>query len=514
MIGTRSQAGQPGDPAPWQGRSATALLAGLFLARLVSLGLYPLMDKSESRYAEVGRLMAATGNWITPQLSEGLPFLGKPPLSFWMTASSFELFGVGELTARLPSLLAAAATVALLHRLGCELRGRSFGLLCAVVLATTLLFTALAGTVLTDPALTLSVTLSMVGAAMAIRADAPAARLRWGLAFFAGLALSLLAKGPVGWLLTLLPLGAWAIGWRQWRTLRRVLPWGWGTALTVALALPWYVAAEHATPGFLEYYLVGEHFQRFFVPGWEGDLYGSGHAHPLGMIWLYGLAATLPWCIPALGALIRLGPRDLAAEDDRPWLAYGLLWMLAPLLIFTPARNILVTYVMPGLPGFALAASFLLTRLGERHPSAPAPWPLRRGVLLVSSLLAPTLVLASVPVLRSIARDRCQKAVVERFEDLAGFEQAELHFFGELRSSGAFYSAGRARQIPHENLRALEQVLGGTGNGVVVAQSHDMARVPPELRAQIEELDRVGRYVLLRTRTQGKSRARQLGAQR
>ena len=104
---------------------------------------------------------------------------------------------------------------------GSALRGPDFGLLCAVVLATTLLFTALAGTVLTDPVLTLSVTLSMVGAALAIRAEDSAARLRWGLAFFAGLALSMLAKGPVGWALTLLPLGIWTLWWRRWRALRR-----------------------------------------------------------------------------------------------------------------------------------------------------------------------------------------------------------------------------------------------------------------------------------------------------
>jgi 4-amino-4-deoxy-L-arabinose transferase-like glycosyltransferase len=500
MIGTRGQAGQPHGPAPWQRRTALQLLAGVLLARLVSLGLYPLMDKSESRYAEVGRIMAATGNWITPQLAEGLPFLGKPPLSFWMTASSFELFGVGELTARLPSLLAAAASVALLGRLGSQLRGRDFGLLCAVVLATTLLFAALAGTVLTDPALTLSVTLSMVGAAMAVRVEDSAARLRWGLAFFAGLALGLLAKGPVGWLLTLLPLGVWALGWRQWRTLWAVLPWGWGTVLTVALALPWYLAAERATPGFLEYYLVGEHFQRFFVPGWQGDLYGSGHAHPPGVIWLYGIAGTLPWSIPALGALVQLGPRNAASQEDRPWLAFGFVWMLAPLVIFTPARNILVTYVMPGLPGFALVVAFLLTRLGERRPQAPTPWPLRRGVLIATALLAPTLALASVPVLRKIARERCQKAVVERFEEFGGFEQAELHFFGELRSSGAFYSAGRARHIPHEDLQTLEQVLGGGTPAMVVTQTRDLSRVPPQLQEQIEEVDRVGRYVLLRAK--------------
>jgi 4-amino-4-deoxy-L-arabinose transferase-like glycosyltransferase len=418
----------------------------------------------------------------------------------WMTASSFGLLGVGEFAARLPPLLAAAGSVLLLCRLGTELRGSAFGLLCALVLSTTLLFAALAGSVLTDPALTLSITLSMVGLAMAVRVAEPRARQLWGLAFFAGLGLSLLAKGPVGWVLTLLPLGLWALWWRRWKTLWRVLPWGWGIALTALLSLPWYLAAEHATPGFLEYYIVGEHFQRYFVPGWEGDLYGSGHAHPLGAIWLYGLAGTLPWSIPALVALVRLGPRNAAAEEDRPWFAYGLLWMLAPLLVFTPARNIVVTYVMPGLPGFALVAAFLLARLSEQAAGFSAPRPLRRGVLIAFGLLAPIALLASVPALRAIAPKRSQKAVVERFEALGGFEEADLYFYGELRSSGAFYSAGRARGIPHDDVEALEQVLRGTGSAVVASQPQDLGRLSPATLERVEEIDRVGRYLLLRAR--------------
>jgi hypothetical protein len=212
------------------------------------------------------------------------------------------------------------------------------------------------------------------------------------------------------------------------------------------------------------------------------------------------LAGTLPWSIPALVALVRLGPRNAAAEEDRPWFAYGLLWMLAPLLVFTPARNIVVTYVMPGLPGFALVAAFLLARLSEQAAGFSAPRPLRRGVLIACGLLAPIALLASVPALRAIAPKRSQKAVVERFEALGGFEEADLYFYGELRSSGAFYSAGRARGIPHDDVEALEQVLRGAGSAVVASQPQDLGRLSPATLERVEEIDRVGRYLLLRAR--------------
>lgn len=74
-------------------------------------------------------------------------------------------------------------------------------------------------------------------------------------------------------------------------------PWIKGALLMLALSLPWYLLAERQTPGFLHYFIVGEHFQRFTVKGWQGDLYGSGHASPLGTIWLYGLTMFLPWTL-------------------------------------------------------------------------------------------------------------------------------------------------------------------------------------------------------------------------
>src|SRR3546814_19722372 len=87
------------------------------------------------------------------------------------------------------------------------------------------------------------------------------------------------------------------------------LPWLKGLLLTAALSLPWYILAEIKTPGFLDYFIVGEHFRRFLDPGWTGDLYGTAHKQAYGTIWYYWLQASFPWgvltLIAALGALRR-----------------------------------------------------------------------------------------------------------------------------------------------------------------------------------------------------------------
>ena len=90
-----------------------AVLLAAAVVRLATLPTYPLNDTTEARYAEIGRLMVVSDDWVTPRIELGTPFWGKPPLSFWLTALSFSLFGLSEFAARLPSLLLMLATAGL-----------------------------------------------------------------------------------------------------------------------------------------------------------------------------------------------------------------------------------------------------------------------------------------------------------------------------------------------------------------------------------------------------------------
>ena len=92
------------------------LLLAILLLRLGLAAVLPLADTTEPRYAEIARLMAISGDWITPWYEPGVPFWGKPPLSFWAQALSFRWLGVSELAGRLPSWLATLAIVYLVYR--------------------------------------------------------------------------------------------------------------------------------------------------------------------------------------------------------------------------------------------------------------------------------------------------------------------------------------------------------------------------------------------------------------
>ena len=273
------------------------VLAGI---RLFFNAIIPLTDKTEARYGEVARLMAETGNWIVPQIDYGLPFWAKPPLSTWLSACSISLFGDSEFALRLPYWIIAVLITFLLIPYGHQKKIN--GLIPGIVLFTLPEFFLHAGVLSTDMMLTFSIGLTMLGFWEFLNSEKKTVP---GLLFFVGIGLGLLAKGPIICVLSFPPLFLWCL--RHRISLKRIfeIPWILGGFLTLLMALPWYWLMEINSPGFIDYFLLGEHFLRFIDPSWSGDKYGFPKQQPLGIIWVFLLAGALPWSFVLLGRLKR-----------------------------------------------------------------------------------------------------------------------------------------------------------------------------------------------------------------
>lgn len=453
----------------FQRRLALAgVLATAAFVRLISLGMYPLTDTTEARYAEIGRRIEATGDWLMPELAPHLPFWGKPPLSFWMTASSFRLLGDGDVAARLPAFLAVAVAIGLVARFLAPF-GPRFMLQVAMICATTAMVFVSAGTVETDPALFLGTTLSMVAFWRAVTGRARV----WGWLFFVGMAVALMAKGPVGLVITAIATGGWTVVSKRWREVWMRIPWISGTVLCAALTVPWYLAAERASPGFLHYFIVGEHWERFTVPGWRGDRYGSGHAYAIGTIWLFALLGTLPWSPWVIWRAVR-EPALRAWLRDDDFARYLISSFLAPLLLFTAARNILPAYVLPGLGAFGVVAAASLFAHGPR--------PRGRSIAAVALFMPVALVVALVGWGRRI-QAHSQDEVVAAYQQDAEQFLPRLIYYGSRPYSAAFYSRGRAEEV--DSASGLVRRLGEPGIEYVVATPDAIRHLPSWLRGAL-----------------------------
>jgi len=474
-----------------------ALLISFGLLRLISLGAYPLADTTEARYGNIARLMVETGDWVTPQYSYGVPFWGKPPLSTWLAAGSMRLFGINEFAVRLPSFLMALGAMILVWHMAKQQRGRDYAMAAALILATSGLFFVSSGAVMTDPTLLAGTTLCMTAFWQALNTPGRAGRI-WGYSFFAGLAIGLLAKGPVAVVLTALPIGLWTLLQRRWLEVWQRLPWLGGLALTICLSVPWYALAEHKTPGFLDYFLIGEHWKRFTVPGWKGDLYGNAHVRPKGTIWLYGLACSLPWSLALLFWLPRTEFRSglfkrLNLGDG--WILYLVLWTAAPMLFFTLAGNILWTYVLPALPAIALLTAEVMIAGSELSGKPMAAFKaLGWGaslILLIFAIGLGWIAMGNGPA------ERSQMRLIAAYHDRRGPNQEKGHliYLFSRPFSAEFYSEGKA--LLARNFNEAEKCLNDQTIDYLAVRSKDMARLPEALSRRFNIVFRAPKYYLL-----------------
>lgn len=480
---------QAGDKRTRQLQAIWIGIAILTLIRLVSLGLYPLMETTEARYGEMGRLMLESGDWITPWYDYGVPFWGKPPASVWATRTGLSLFGVNEFGARFPhwlfGIITAVGTWYLARR-----RGSEVATMATAILSASMLFVVASGAVMTDMLMTVGITMSMAGFWLAMNASGP--RPGGTIMLFVGLAVGLLAKGPVAVVLCALPLGLWTLWNGKLLLVWKRIAWIRGLLVTLLLSAPWYCLAEHRTPGFLQYFLVGEHWNRFTVSGWSGDLYGNAHDFPRGSIWLFALAAFLPWTalIPAAIYLEKKIPQREQSpannEDPRLWNRFLILWALSPMLFFTMAGNILITYTLPAMPAMALFAADALSR---HLPSSRSLKTVLAGITFSSLVMLCSLIY----VMSNEDELKSTKSMVRYYRSQENDSQP-LYFYGSRRQ----YSANFYLQQPVTYLLNETEILNVAGKGPLKLAIHrrHYDRLPESVQSCLEVQAEFGEWLL------------------
>lgn len=331
--------------------AALPLWLGLFAA------CRPLANPDEGRYTDIARWMVRSGDWLVPRL-DGLPFLHKPPLYYWLEGAVIHLLGPGLYPARIVSLAAGLFTCWLMHLIVARLSDRDAARWAVAVLATSPLFFGAAQYASIDMLLTAMVTATIACSILALTTPGPARRL-WVLAYtFA--ALGLLTKGLIGIVFPGLIVSGWLVATGQARKLWSALSVP-GLIVFAAIALPWFVAMEQTFPGFNAYLFGYQQFTRFV---------GSEFNNQFGLYFypLILLATQLPW-----SALLLAHARAVyAAHDRRGLFALGAIWLGFVMVFFSIPESKLVGYIFPMLPPAALMASPWLARWRWRKEALAA----------------------------------------------------------------------------------------------------------------------------------------------
>jgi len=354
---------QGSDPAPAGAEIAGArprplsvaqVLAAVLVLSCLAFGLgHPLIDQDEGRNAEVGREMAVNDDYVLPTL-DGLPYLDKPVLFFAAEAAIMEVLGPTEVAARLPSLLATFATALLVAWFAGRVFGPGRSALAALMFLSAPLTVAFSRIVIFDALLTFFVT----AATLCLYLTLPAARGEpvpprsrlWAVAGWAAIGLGILTKGPVALALPLLAVLPVALRRRSGR--RLFTP---AALLVFAVVItPWLVAVSLRRPDFLSYALLTETLERV----------ATGKLHRSGPFWIYLpilLIGGFPWSLVPL-ALFPRRRRERWSLTWNPAWTFTLVWVGAPLVLFTLSNSKRTQYVLPLVAPLALLSADLWVR--------------------------------------------------------------------------------------------------------------------------------------------------------
>lgn len=319
-------------------RARSTWLVGLaaFVWFAASTWSWPLLLPDEGRYVGVAWNMLNQGEWGVPLLN-GLPFFHKPPLFYWLTASSMWVFGPNEWTARMASVLGATLIVASVFWF---LKAHVSRLQAAIAALALALQPFVFGA---SHYANLDMLVAGIIAATIVLAASAALRFEAGKPWRAVLALAygalglgFLAKGLIGVVLPVAVIGLWLVGRRQYRLVLRLI-WLPGLLLLLAVTLPWMMAMQARYPGFFDYYILYQHFHRYL----EG---GFNNARPFWFYLPVLLVLTLPWCTQLWRVF-----STAYWQHDEGGAVRGLMavWFVVVLVFFSIPNSKLAGYVLP-----------------------------------------------------------------------------------------------------------------------------------------------------------------------
>lgn len=329
------------------------------------------MDVDAAQYASMGREMIDRGDYLHV-FDRGHEYLDKPSFIFWITAASYQIFGVSNFAFKFPALLFALFGIFAAFRFAKLWYDRETAILTAVILATTQGYFHFTNDVRTDVYLTNSVIACIW---MLSEFYLNKKSFYWIGAFaFAGIAM--LAKGPIGLMVPALAFGThilltgnWKVLWRwQWLVglvilFLMIAPMVYGLYTQFDLHPEKVVNGKQGVSG-LRFYFWEQSFGRITGENvWKNDSGPFFFVHSLA--WSF-----LPWSLFFFAAIIQLIRRGIKSKwkliKDRPeWISLG--GFLLPFIALSASKYKLPHYIYVVFPLAAVITANYLVSLYRTH---------------------------------------------------------------------------------------------------------------------------------------------------
>jgi 4-amino-4-deoxy-L-arabinose transferase-like glycosyltransferase len=336
-------------PLPFSRTTALLILLGLSLLIYVGNASRPgLLDDADGGHAVVSQEMLETGDWAVLHIN-GIRWMEKAPLHYWLVAVSYKFFGENAFTTRLPLALAVAGLVLMVCVFGRRFFGDRAGFYAGLVMCTsigTYMFTRI---MIPEAIYALEFTAAFY---LFLRAWTGWLSLRagfWGAAALVALAVITRALIGVVFPVAIFTLFVMLTGRRHsWRE----MPVASSLLIFSVIAVPWHLVAGLRTPGFFWYYFMNEQVLRALGYRYPHDF----AVVPLWIWWGAHLIWLFPWSI-FLPLAFRGLPRVREwrrLDDESMALLFLLVWAGFIFLFFSFTASRMEYYSFSAWPAVAI----------------------------------------------------------------------------------------------------------------------------------------------------------------
>ncbi|MFT6834888.1 MAG: 4-amino-4-deoxy-L-arabinose transferase-like glycosyltransferase [Francisellaceae bacterium] len=330
----------------WMDLFIITILTAIYF--IIFLGCRNLSIPDEGRYPEIAREMLTSGNWVTPTIN-GVPFLDKPIMYYWIEALSLKVFGINAWGARMPMATFGFIGVILSYVFARKFYNRKVGLLTAAILACSPLYFLSAHYANLDLEVANFLWVSALLMLLGIQYPYPSNKRRYFLygAYIFG-ALAFLTKGLMGFAFPAMAIGIWILLLNRWKILKEMYLFS-GAVLFVIIITPWLLLAQSQNPQFLYYFFYYQQVLRFIG--------NNFHVSKIMGPWFYFLImliGMLPWSIYFI-AKFKKGADLLWKNRFKDTVSlFMLIWSLSIFIFFSIPHTKLAGYILPILPTLAI----------------------------------------------------------------------------------------------------------------------------------------------------------------
>lgn len=357
------------------------------IAFIVNLGSIGLMDKTEPMFVEAARQMVVTGDWVTPYWNGETRF-DKPPLTYWLVGLFFQLFGINEWSARMPSALAAISVVLLgfytLRYFGFSRPNEAqnsdkklwiSAVIGASIIALNPFWIAWGRTGVSDMFLASGIGLALLSFFLGYGYSERNSQTYFGLSigrwwyigYWVFMALGVLAKGPVALVLPGLTVIVFLLYVGRFIEVVKETPWVLGIGSFLVVSVPWFILITLAHgKEYIDTFFGLHNVQRFT---------SVVSRHPGA--WYYYipvvLVGLLPWSIyfPLALAKLKLWQRSKWVNSPRSTHLgiFCFCWFLVIFVFFSSSVTKLAGYVLPLIPAVAIIIALFWSEIVEEKTS-------------------------------------------------------------------------------------------------------------------------------------------------